>query len=141
MLQEIFRVLKIGGVARIATPSLDKYLKIYTNNHDEFEKKICETMTNDWIRSGFYRASNYIPPQDDKDKSFFLNDIFMNYEHKFIYNEPTLIKIFEIAGFSKIQTCTPGFSVYKELDKIETHVDDINSYLTLTVEGVKIQRT
>lgn len=137
MLQEIFRVLKNGGVARIATPSLDKYLKVYINNHDMFENKICETMTNDWIRSGFYKATNYIPQKDDKDKSFFINDIFMNYEHKFIYNEATLIKLFKNAGFRQTQVCKPGCSSYKELNNIETHIDDINSYLTLTVEGVK----
>lgn len=137
MLKEIYRILKKNGVIRIATPSLEKYIGLYQDNINEFQKTVVKTMTDNWIRTGFYKASNYAPAEEDGDKSFFINDIFMNYEHKFIYNESTLVKLLKSVGFEKIQICVPGVSTYYELNKIETHVDQINSYLTLTVEAVK----
>jgi SAM-dependent methyltransferase len=137
MLTEIHRVLGKGGIVRIGTPSVEKYIQIYKNSTNTLENVVLKTMTDDWIRPGFYNAKNYTPPTDNYNPIFLLNDIFMNYEHKFIYNEMILSDLLQKAGFKNIKVEIAGISSHKTLNNVETHVDEINTFLTLTIEAQK----
>lgn len=135
MIKEIYRVLKKGGVLRVCTPDLKKYLNSYfspTNAKDPFISDIM----NNWIKKGFHNAKNFIPNEDDDNLIFFINDIFYNYEHKFIYDEVTLINLLISNGFSHAYACKPSKSVHKELNGIESHVG-ITMPFTLTIEAIK----
>jgi len=88
----------------------------------------------DWIYSGFYNAVNYIPI-DDYFQAHFVNDIFLNYEHHFIYDFTSLSRILENAGFRNVINCSSKDSLHPEFNNIETHTDDFDRYFTLSVEA------
>lgn len=133
LFQEAFRILKPGGIIRICTPNLSEYLKSYFLNEPLSNPYINEIMEN-WIKNGFHNAKNYVPKNGLENVSFFINDIFLNYEHKFIYDEKTLIQLLIETGFSNAKTGKPGISEYTLLSNIESHSP--NDF-TLVIEAIK----
>jgi SAM-dependent methyltransferase len=136
MIKECYRVLKPGGVIRISTPDIHKYINI-TLSKDPFDIKVANTFTDQWIRPGFHNAKNYVPPKDYSNPIFFLNDIFLNYDHKFIYDFDTLKLLLEEHSFTSVEKGVAGISKFAALHNKETHTDEANTYITLTVEGRK----
>jgi predicted SAM-dependent methyltransferase len=134
MLKEVFRIMKPGGYIRISTPDLQKYINSY--NEGTLMGAEIDQHSKDWIYSGFYNATNYIPV-DDYFKAHFVNDIFLNYEHQFIYDYKSLTRILENAGFSNVVNCSSVDSIHPEFNNIETHVTAFDRYFTLTVEAEK----
>lgn len=135
MLAEIFRVLKKDGVFRVCTPDLTKYLTSYFQE-DALKNEAIKHVMDEWIRPGFYNAKNYSPAPGQENISFFINDIFLNYEHKFIYDNKTLIALLREVGFSKIYETEATKSSISQLDNIETHTGVIKQF-TLAIEAVK----
>jgi predicted SAM-dependent methyltransferase len=133
MASEICRILKPGGVFRVCTPDLKVYLNAYSAPDPMKNQYVQETL-EDWIKSGFYNAKNYIPSDNEANVSFFINDIFLNYEHKFIYDSQTLEKLLINTGFSKAQQSIAGKSSYEVFQNIEAHAPTV---YTLVVEGIK----
>lgn len=133
MVSEILRVLKPGGVFRVCTPSLNAYLKSYFEEEPLNNPFVTQTL-NDWIKSGFYNARNYAPTGKEENVAFFINDIFLNYDHKFIFDDKTLGELLLNAGFSRAATSVAGASAISAFQKIEAHP---SNHYTLVVEGVK----
>lgn len=134
MLKESFRVLKPGGVIKITTPDLKKSLASYFNDdlyHEEFKNH-----SKNIIYSGFHNAIHYVPV-DDYFKAHEINDMFYNYEHKFIYDYESLKRVLENAGFLNVKDCSLENSKHDELLGIETHNSDFDQYFTLSVEAKK----
>jgi len=134
MLREAFRILKPSGVIRITTPHLKNSISNYLNDDSE-NGKISGNST-EFIYSGFYNAINYIPV-DDYFKAHLVNDMFLNYEHKFIYDFESLKRILSHAGFTNIIDCSQKDSIHTEFHNIETHVSEFDKYTTLSVEAEK----
>jgi SAM-dependent methyltransferase len=134
MLQESFRVLEPGGVIRVTTPHLKNVLSLYFN--EDTGKGDLFNHSNEFILSGFYNAINYIPV-DDYLKAHEINDMFYNYEHKFIYDFESLKRILKYAGFINITDCSQQNTLIKEFTNIETHIDEFDRYTTLAVEATK----
>jgi predicted SAM-dependent methyltransferase len=134
MLQESFRILKPGGIIRITTPHLKNSISNYLN--DDSENGEDSGHSKDFIYSGFYNAINYIPV-DGYYKAHLVNDMFMNYEHQFIYDFESLKRILAHAGFTNIQDCSQKDSTHKGFLNIETHIGDFEKYTTLSVEAEK----
>jgi len=135
MLQEVFRLLKEGGVLRICTPDLKAYLLSYFK-HKGDEDPYIKDITDNWIKTGFHNAKNYVPSFQQENISFFINDIFYNYEHKFIFDSNTLINLLLEVGFRKAVQVAPTISKFKELNNIESH-KGISIPFTLAVEAIK----
>jgi predicted SAM-dependent methyltransferase len=134
MLKEAFRILKPGGVIKITTPDLKNSLMFYLDdnlNNGEFRDH-----TNEFIYSGFYNAINYIPV-DDYFKAHEVNDMFLNYEHKFIYDIESLKRVLEHAGFTNVINCSQKDSAHPGFLNIETHTSNFDRYFTLSVEAEK----
>ena len=135
MLQELYHILKKGGVLRICTPDLSKYLKTYFSTDNQKDWYV-EDIMNNWIKKGFHNAKNFVPNNGLENITFFINDIFYNYEHKFIYDEITLIDLLKATGFRKAYACKPSISVHEPLNGIESHIGITMPY-TLVIEAVK----
>jgi len=137
MLLECFRVLSSGGKIRLATPNLEAYLHLY---HPASEAILGDCVTekfNKNILPGFHAAINYRPITKKPDAVFVINDIFRNYEHKFIYDYQTLAALLRHVGFKRVTRCKVGISHDEVLCGLETHKDRINSFLTVVVEAMK----
>lgn len=134
MLDEVFRVMKPGGYFKVNTPDLYKYISNYTNR--TLYLPVIKNHVNDWIYSGFAKASTYIPA-DEHYEAHFINDLFLNYEHQFIYDEQALKTLLEKAGFVNISNLNMAKSCISELQNIESHCTDFDYLFTLSMQAQK----
>jgi len=105
VLKEFWRVLKKGGVLRIATPDLDYIINKYMSNRKD----------QDWLSWPEY---SFI-----KTRGEMLNVSFRWWGHKYLYNEEDLRRQLDRANFKKIIRCEWGKSKYVELSGLETRKD------------------
>ena len=102
-LRECRRVLKRGGVVRIAMPDLDELVKRY--------------MSEDWrgdgdmFKLGFDWVSN---------RCEMLNIAMREWGHKHVYNEEELVRIVSMAGLEPVARCAHGRSDVKNFVGRET---------------------
>lgn len=129
MLNECYRVLKEGGKIRISTPDLGHFIALYTNNKTVLQNDYIKWNTNQFIASAPYY-----------DETFVINNSLRDWGHQFIYDEKTLRKAMEIAGFSKIVSCVlneSASSAFRNLEKEEKMPKDFLKLETFTLEAVK----
>jgi len=138
MLKEILRVLKPGGVFRVATPNLDAILATLSDK-TEFSKEYI-----DWA------VKTYVPQVVDqlgeaaKDEVFVINNYFYNWGHQCIHNKRTLFLLLQKAGFRNIV----GEEIYKShhgtFKNLETHGNVIprhfNEMETMIFEAQKANK-
>ena len=105
VLTDFFRVLKPGGVVRIATPDLNYLLFKYFF----FWKKQA------WIKKYGYEWL--------KTKAEMVNLCFREWGHQYLYNEEELERRIMEAGFKKIRKQRWNRSSYPELRNMETRKD------------------
>jgi predicted SAM-dependent methyltransferase len=131
MLKECYRILKLGGQIRIATPCMD-YLIEKVNSQDEtthkYFKKLVKPIMAPNINIGM-------------DRAYFINYLTYNYHHKFIYSKASLIDLLTDAGFKNIKTYQPKQSNDENLKNMEIHHqyvgEEINNFETIVVEAEK----
>lgn len=137
MLAECRRILAPGGVIRVSTPDLDRYLSLYSASTQPPHKSVIRELMQNWIVPGFHAARTYPPPAGAiDDPVYVLNDVFFNYEHRFIYNRLALERTLRDAGFDFITSHESGLSPHVQLCGIETHRSPTMQYLTLVLEAV-----
>jgi predicted SAM-dependent methyltransferase len=113
MLNEVLRVLKPGGVFRVATPNLDAILETL-KSRTEFSKEYIE-----------WAVKTYVPQVLDQlgeganDEVFVINNYFYNWGHQCIHNKRTLFLMLQKAGFLNItneEIYKSQHSVFRDLD-------------------------
>ncbi len=115
-IRDFMRVLKPGGIMRIAMPDLQDTLKLY--NNDNWKKD-----------AGIKKCGlDFI-----KTKAEFLNVCFRWWGHKWLYDREELERRLKEAGCVKIKKCELRKSGHKELCNLETREES-----TLIVEVTKI---
>lgn len=138
MLNESFRILKKGGIMRIATPDLDFLFKIYSNPN------ILENIEYvDW-------AINNIPHLKEVKNSivdneeyyvYVINNFFKAWGHQQIHNFPSLTKLALQCKYSKARRCNVGESEVFALQNIEKHgtviPEKINLFESMVIEIIK----
>jgi SAM-dependent methyltransferase len=134
MLAEIFRTMKPGGYLRIDTPDLKKYVANYIDN--SLKASLTKQHAKDWIYSGFAYAANYIPVNDYYN-AHFLNDIFLNYEHRFIYDFEALKALLEATGFVNVIQLDATKSLHDEFKNIASHQSDFDYQFALYTQAQK----
>lgn len=113
--KECFRVLKLGGVMRVGTPSLDYILF----RHFFFWKK------QNWIKKYGY---DFV-----KTNAELMNINFREWGHQYLYNKKELKRRLNESGFSRIISARYGKSRYVELKGLETRGET-----RLIVEAIKL---
>ena len=134
MLGEIFRTMKPGGYLRIDTPDLKKYVANYMNESEN--AALTKQHARDWIYAGFAYASNYIPVNDYYN-THFLNDIFLNYEHRFIYDFQALKILLKSVGFINVTQLDATTSLHNEFKDIASHKTAFDYQFALYVQAQK----
>jgi len=131
MLAEAYRVMSPGGYIKITTPDLEKYIRSYAEGR--IESPLIKEHVRHWIYSGFAYASEY-KPVGENFEAHFINDIFLNYEHRFIYDQRALKELLEKVGFTVVDK-----TAIKENDfnNIETHTSDFDRMFTLYIYAQK----
>jgi predicted SAM-dependent methyltransferase len=110
MLSECYRVLKPGGIVRIATPDLAVFLDLYTTAKTPEGKKYIR-----WVTDTFLGGVVVEKPQ------FVINTVFRNWGHQFLYDGEMLELALREAGFKDPTRCKYGESIHEHLRGIECH--------------------
>ena len=119
MLKDWHRVLKPNGILRMAMPSIEGVLKVYS-------------------RPGRFKKLSSILNDKTRTKGIFLNKVFRSFGHRFLYDWETLEKIMMDSGFRDLKRCRVGKSRHPELKGIESRIYKKNSYVeSLCVEARK----
>lgn len=131
MLSESFRILKSGGRIRIATPDLAQIIALYTNPNGAAQQPYIQ-----WIMDAFR------PQIKEYNPTHVINHSFHGWRHAFIYDQATLKKAIETAGFIQVTCVQPGQSGDKHLHDIEQHGEYVKNhqamlYETMVFEAVK----
>lgn len=109
-LRECFRVLRPSGKLRVATPSLETLLDLYTPTPDEQQRHYLK-----FIKDAF------VGEIAGSDATFVINNAFRNWGHQFLYDQVTLREFLEQAGFSDIVPASYQDSDDVHLRGIEQH--------------------
>lgn len=131
-LRECYRVLKPGGKVRIATPSLEALLSLYTPAPNKIQQR--------YIR---FATDMFLPDVGVYSAVFVINNAFHNWGHQFLYDTPTLRGAMREAGFVNVVPATSCESNDSHLRGIDRHGqfigdEDINRFETMVLEGSRL---
>ena len=127
LLKESYRVLKPGGVIRLATPDLQFLLGLYQEPEKPLHKEYIEYSAKD----GGIPATPV----------FVINRFHIAWGHKIIYDKDTLAELLKLMGFKDICWCEVSQSTHPALRNIEGHFKilpaEFNRLETMVVEATK----
>lgn len=127
MLSECRRILRPGGKIRIALPSLDQMLQLFGPTRTDLQDR--------YIR---YVANSCYPGAQNPNPCFAMNAAFMNWGHRFIWDQATLSATLKTKGFAHVQFFTPGQSDDPNLSGIETRTSEMDMYETMVAQAIRV---
>ncbi|MFK0191383.1 methyltransferase domain-containing protein [Kitasatospora sp. NPDC090308] len=87
-LAEVRRVLRPGGLLRLTTPDLARYVEGYLDDREQFFRRHRRRL----------RTMRVGPPMPER-RAFMLNQIFYHFGHRWIYDEAELRYVLDRAGY------------------------------------------
>ena len=133
MISESYRVLKPGGVIRIATPNLNFLINLILNPVVNLNMLYIEKFYSTKTKKSIYPNFNNPVPV--------LNNFVRDWGHKFIYDSITLKELLLKVGFTKIVNGSVGESEHSILCNLESHGnligDTENRLETMVIEASK----
>lgn len=128
MLQECRRVLRAGGIVRVATPDLKVLLDLYLRPEETRGAAYIK-----WITDTFLEGVNVYRP------SFVINNAFENWGHQFLYDEETMTMALRHAGFEDIRRRESEQSDDPHLRGIESHGKNVGDRDTAAFETMAFE--
>jgi predicted SAM-dependent methyltransferase len=120
MLRECHRILRPGGVLRIATPDLALVARLITSgSSDQPMREYVE-----WSNGSYGTESERRAPAN---AAFAANRLVRAWGHTFIYDEPTLHAALRDAGFHDVVRVAPGASDHAALRGVDHHHEEIGT--------------
>lgn len=138
MIVESFRILKPGGILRIATPSSDFLQKLYSEPQSPEATRYIN-----WAMDNIPALALAKEKVIDKENHYIyiINNFYKAWGHQVIHNSKSLKALAEQFGFVNVVDCAVGESSHSELQDIEKHgtiiPPDINVYETMILEFQK----
>lgn len=130
---ECARVLRPGGVLRIATPDMAFLFALWRNDAPQLNET--------YMLNAARHFRNY-PSLVNKCAT--INNFFYNWGHSFIYDEETLSHVLLEAGLRNIERVPVGESRHASLNGLERHglsiSDEHNVFETMVLESIKPNR-
>lgn len=138
MLQESYRILKKGGVIRIATPTLDFLFDLYNNPKTLVSKDYVDYYINYFPQ---FEKVNELVIDKDEHYNYVINNFFKAWGHQMIHNFSSINKLALQCNYTEVRQATVGESEFLFLQNIERHgtiiPEKINKIETMVVEFIK----
>lgn len=120
--RQCHRILKPGGVIRIVVPGIEKIIRAYATDNDEFFRLQSE-MHPDWCTTKL---------------DHLMYALQQNGQHKYGYDLETIAKLLSDAGFTNVVESNFNASSVDELNiDYRGKTDESGSYLSLYVDAFK----
>lgn len=107
MLKESYRVMKSGGIIRLATPNIEFLLDLYQHPEKDINRRYIEWAAKEGI----------IPAMP----IYVINRFHTSWGHQIIYDYDTLAALLTESGFTDVVQCEMSKSSHPELCDIEGH--------------------
>lgn len=129
MLRECFRILRPGGILRMATPNLEVIAALMARRLGPVQRR--------YVR---FMSDNYIDAALPGGPASVVNNAFTSWGHQFLYDCTTLTTSLRGAGFTGATVTAPGESRYDHLRGVERHGqfigdEEMNQFETMVVEA------
>lgn len=132
MLGECHRILRKGGLIRIGTPDLELVPRLLGPSATEGELV-------DYVSSSNLSFGTPSEQSDPHNPALVANRLVNGWGHRFVYNEATLRRALEGAGFDQVVRVAPGESSHEVLRGIDRHHEEVGPEAdrieTLTLEA------
>ncbi|WP_053826193.1 class I SAM-dependent methyltransferase [Lascolabacillus massiliensis] len=137
LLSESYRVLKIGGRIRVATPDMSFLHNLFQDPDNERNRNYVE-----WSFSKYISNIHNSPFSNSEiNHVYVINNFHRAWEHQIIFTYETLKHILEVIGFKNVEKKEVGMSDISELVNIERHSSiiphEFNLMETMVLEAVK----
>lgn len=138
MLSESYRILKKGGILRIATPNIDFLFDIFAKPTSSESKHYV-----DWAVKNIphLKSVKNLVVNDQEHYVYVINNFFKAWGHQVIHNFDSLSKLALQCNFSQVRECAVGESevtIFKNIEKHGTILPErINLMETMVVEIIK----
>ncbi|RMA57978.1 class I SAM-dependent methyltransferase [Ulvibacter antarcticus] len=138
MLSEGARILKKGGIMRIATPSLDFLFNLYENPQTDMHSEYTEWTVN---HSPYLQSVKEKVENKESHYCYVINNFFKAWGHQMIHNFKSLERLALQYGYKNVSSCKVGESTDEHLKNVERHGTVIPSKMnlleTMVVELIK----
>ena len=126
MLQECLRILKPGGIIRIAMPNMEFLIDLYLNPQKEENQKYLQWSTQSFLPDieNFYNGKYYL-------SEYVINNFFHDWGHQFIHTPKEFKILAEKIGFKHIQRCLVKNSEHAIFKSIERHGEIIPEWANI----------
>jgi predicted SAM-dependent methyltransferase len=118
-LRECLRVLRPGGRIRIATPSLERLVRLYGSELTDVQRRYLH-----------WAVDSFVPETDAPLPGFVVNNFMHAWGHRFVYDRDTLHYALEAAGFVDVEDGRVG-----ELEQHLQNEPEFNEYETIVLEA------
>lgn len=138
MLSESYRILKKGGILRIAMPNIDYLFKVYDQPANAENRDYVEWYVNTMPH---LKAVKNLVVGKEEHYIYAINNFFKAWGHQVIHNVNSISKLALQCNFSEVRECAVGESEVSIFQNIEKHgtvlPERINKLETMVVEIIK----
>jgi len=122
--REVLRVLKKGGILRIAMPTVDKLIQF---KEDEIGKHYCSVQTAHYFKNEDAALKELgLSGIDEAPMAFMFDSLFKGHNHRFVWDSKLAKKVLEKVGFSKVYIVEPGESKFDKSNCLERTIRGVN---------------